>query len=293
MPTDIEKGRTVGPNFIMNGSTLYKMYIQKIPLHGWKTQMESKHEQFCKEAVELNLKYIAGDLQPTLGKNCSIWSNSNTDFPVNHQSNLCWLDQLNELAITKMGSRQLVDDDYVLKYIVALNALEKDITNAAQLVLKELEMKIYAELKDKYSFGFTADKCNVFGDNMSYNHISCLSSKYEYCCFLLNFVLKRMLTSLDCNDSFKEQVMSHAMKHRFLTTYFGSSKFEDTFLSRIYNEAKRRVKQTPANHLKRHRRNWTLFWNTIIANTCLSPLYICMRVWRSRQLMIMKERLWL
>ena len=62
------------------------------------------------------------------------------------------------------------------------------------------------------------------------------------------------MTLLDCNVKFREQVMSHAMKHRFLKTDFGETKFENTFLSRIYNEAKRRVKQTPANHLKKHKK---------------------------------------
>ena len=60
-----------------------------------------------------------------------------------------------------------------------------------------------------------------------------------------------MITLLDCNNNFKEQVMSHAMKYQFLKTDFGETKFENTFLSRIYNKAKRRVKQTPVNHLKK------------------------------------------
>ena len=67
--------------------------------------MKSKHEQFWKKAVKLNLKYIAGDLKPKIGKNRLNRSNTEIDFSVNHQSNLCRLDQLNELAIKKMGSR--------------------------------------------------------------------------------------------------------------------------------------------------------------------------------------------
>ena len=68
MPNDIEQGKTIGPDFILNGSMLYKTYIQNNSLYGWKTQIESKHEQFRKKAVELNIKYIAGDLKQMVGK---------------------------------------------------------------------------------------------------------------------------------------------------------------------------------------------------------------------------------
>ena len=34
MPSDITKGMTIGPDFILNGSTLYKTYIQKISMTG-------------------------------------------------------------------------------------------------------------------------------------------------------------------------------------------------------------------------------------------------------------------
>ena len=51
---------------------------------GWKTQMESKHEEFRQKAVELNIKYIAGDLKQMVGKQKNNPGITKLNFSINH-----------------------------------------------------------------------------------------------------------------------------------------------------------------------------------------------------------------
>ena len=74
----------------------------------------------------------------------------------------------------------------------------------------------------------------------------------QHCSFLLNFVLKKLTDHLDCDHALKEKVMKSAMEHRNLA-FDKTCTFEKTFLPRIYLEAKRRLKQTPSMHMKKHK----------------------------------------
>ena len=212
--------------------------------------MQGIHLRLRQEARDLSLHYVTGDLKRV--KSTGQYKNVLEVTDANHQrSNICRLDQVYEAAVQKIGSTCMIKDEILVKQIIALNNLELDITNATQKIMKEMALAMYLQMQDYYSFGNLHDSLVRMKSHL-YSHFAKLSGKYAYCSFLLNFVLKKLTDHLDCDDALKEKVMKSAMEHRNLA-FDKTCTFEKTFLPRIYLEAKRRLKQTPSMHMKKHK----------------------------------------
>lgn len=254
MPEDPEKMMHIGPDFILNGAPLYNKYLEKKAQNkDWEEKMQQMHLRLRKKAQDLALNYVVGDLSRV--KSTGKYKILDEESKSKHQrSNICRLDQVYEAAFKKYsGMTHMIEDDdeFLVKQIVALNNLELDITNATQKIMKDMAFAMYVKMQRHYSFGNLHDDV-VRQSQCAYNQYAKLSGKYAYCSFLLNFVVKKLTDHLDCDDILKEKVMRSAMEHRNLKLD-GTCKFEKTFLPRIYLEAKRRLKQTPSMHMKKHK----------------------------------------
>ena len=251
VPVDAEKTMLIGPDFILNGAPLYNKYLEKKSQNKeWEKKMQGIHLRLRQEARDLSLHYVTGDLKRV--KSTGQYKNVLEVTDANHQrSNICRLDQVYEAAVQKIGSTCMIKDEILVKQIIALNNLELDITNATQKIMKEMALAMYLQMQDYYSFGNLHDSLVRMKSHL-YSHFAKLSGKYAYCSFLLNFVLKKLTDHLDCDDALKEKVMKSAMEHRNLA-FDKTCTFEKTFLPRIYLEAKRRLKQTPSMHMKKHK----------------------------------------
>ena len=252
MPEELGVLKIIGPDFILNGAPLYNKYLEKKSQDkDWEKKMQMMHLQLRKLARNKSLNYVAGDLNRV--KSTGAFKNLDEQTEAKHQrSNICRLDQVYEAATQKKhGTTHLIDNEILVKQIMALNELEKNITNATQSLMKEMALAIYKQMQDDYSFGKVHDVV-VHRKKSHYSQVAKLSSKYAYCCFLLNFVLKKLTDHLDCDDVLKEKLMEKVMENRNLE-FDDMCKFEKTFLPRIYLEAKRRLKQTPSMHMKKHK----------------------------------------
>ena len=251
VPVDAEKTMLIGPDFILNGAPLYNKYLEKKSQNKeWEKKMQGIHLRLRQEARDLSLHYVTGDLKRV--KSTGQYKNVLEVTDANHQrSNICRLDQVYEAAVQKIGSTCMIKDEILVKQIIALNNLELDITNATQKIMKEMALAMYLQMQDYYSFGNLHDSLVRMKSHL-YSHFAKLSGKYAYCSFLLNFVLKKLTDHLDCDHALKEKVMKSAMEHRNLA-FDKTCTFEKTFLPRIYLEAKRRLKQTPSMHMKKHK----------------------------------------
>ena len=252
VPVDAEKTMLIGPDFILNGAPLYNKYLEKKSQNKeWEKKMQGIHLRLRQEARDLSLHYVTGDLKRV--KSTGQYKNVLEVTDANQQrSNICRLHQVYEAAYAKnIGSTHMIKDEILVKQIVALNNLELDITNATQKIMKDMALEMYQQMQDHYSFGNLHDRV-VRTRSHVYSHFAKLSGKYAYCSFLLNFVLKKLTDHLDCDHALKEKVMKSAMEHRNLE-FHGTCAVEKTFLPRIYLEAKRRLKQTPSMHMKKHK----------------------------------------
>ena len=149
MTEEIEKWTKTGLDFILNGKALKKLF-DKVTVTGWYNRMNQKHTQYRKRALKLKLNYIPGDVNSAI-KDCDSNDSLMKDIQ-EHWPKMSRLESLSDKATLSVGSVQLVEENYILKYIIALNALKKDITNAAQVLLKGVTLNLYLQLKYHYSF---------------------------------------------------------------------------------------------------------------------------------------------